>query len=67
MNKNEDIKQLHSGNHANSINLVRNLTYFSLSCANIILKPMAEFVTKSVEIVHFSRIVTTFSVQAMRS
>ena len=31
MNKNEDIKQLHSGNHANCTNSVRNLSYFSLS------------------------------------
>ena len=32
VNKNEDIKQLHSGKHANSTNSVRNLPYFSLSC-----------------------------------
>ena len=32
MNKDEDIEQLHSGNHANSTNSVRNLSYFSLSC-----------------------------------
>ena len=32
VNKNEDIKQLHSGNHANSTNSVRNPPYLSLSC-----------------------------------
>ena len=31
VNKNEDIEQLHSGNHVNSTNSVRNLTYFLLS------------------------------------
>ena len=45
MNKNADIKQLHSRNHANSTNSVRNLPYFSLSYVNITLKLMAEFVT----------------------
>ena len=30
VNKNEDIKQLHSGNHENSTNSVQNLSYFSL-------------------------------------
>ena len=35
--------------------------------ANIILKPMVEFVTELVEIVHFFGIVTKFSVQAMQS
>ena len=28
----EDIKQLYSGNTTNSTNLVRNLSYFSISC-----------------------------------
>ena len=32
MNKNEDIEQLHLGNHVNSTNLVRSLPYFPLSC-----------------------------------
>ena len=34
---------------------------------NIILKHMVEFVSESVEIVHFFSIVTNFSVQAMRN
>ena len=32
VNKKEDIKQLHSGNNANSTYSVRNMSYFSLSC-----------------------------------
>ena len=32
VNKNEDIKQLHSGNHASSTNSAGNLSYFSLPC-----------------------------------
>ena len=32
VNKNEEIKQLHSGKHANSTNSVRNPPYLSLSC-----------------------------------
>ena len=63
MNKNKDIKQLHSENHANSTNSVRNLSFY----VNIISKLVAEFVTELVEIVHFFNIVTNFSVQAMRS
>ena len=34
---------------------------------NIILKHMVEFVSESGEIVHFFSVVTSFSVQAMRS
>ena len=34
VNKNEEIKQLHSGQHANSTNSVQNPPYFSLSCEN---------------------------------
>ena len=62
MNKNEDIKQLHSGSHANSTNSVRNLSHFSLLC-----EYMTEFATELLEIVHFFSIVTNFSVQAMWS
>ena len=32
VNKNEHIKQLHSGKHPNSTTSVRNLPYLSLSC-----------------------------------
>ena len=66
MNKNEDVKQLHSGKHADSTNSVRNPPYLSLSW-NIMLELMVEFVTELVEIVHFFSIVTNFSVQDMRS
>ena len=34
VNKKEDIKQLHSGNHANSTNSVRKISYFSLPCGH---------------------------------
>ena len=66
VNKNEDIKQLHSGNHTNSTNSVRNLSYFYYHM-NIISKLMTEFVIELVETVHFFSIVTNFIVQAMRS
>ena len=61
MNKNEDIKQLHSGSHANSTNSVRNLSHFHY------YEYMTEFATELLEIVHFFSIVTNFSVQAMWS
>ena len=32
MKKNEDIIELHSGNHGNSLNAVQNLTQVSLLC-----------------------------------
>ena len=36
VNKNEDIKQLHFGKHANSTNSIQNPPYLSLSCEHII-------------------------------
>ena len=47
VNKINGIKQLHSGNHANSTNAVPNLSYFSLPCEHNI-DCMTEFVTKLV-------------------
>ena len=50
MNKNEDIKQLHSGKHANSTNSVRNPPYFLVSSEH----NMQTYGTNLlVEIVHF--------------
>ena len=66
MNQNEDIKQLHSGKYANLLiqSEIRHIFHYDV---NIILKLMVEFLSESVEIVHFFSIVTNFGVQAMRS
>ena len=64
MDENEDIKQLHLGNHSNSTYSVQNMSYFSLSCEHNI-KTYDIFWTELVEIAHFFSIITNFGVQAM--
>ena len=66
MDENEDIKQLHLGNHANSTNSVQNMAYFSLSCEHNI-ETYDIFRAELVEIAQFFSIITNFSVHAMYS